>query len=193
MVCATRTHVQRPRLTWSVNRTMGPHPVNATCDRGPTFVLNAEYTTTGHVLQRSAQIPSFLDATLMWDPASGVGFECHITGYAANRTANGRAAEEGVGMGGTVPSAAAATASTASAPANNAGGFWTEALSNRTSQAILLSPSSLQLTASGSVSASQQHGQQREWPLFFALGYPTDPGTGRCKCFNVHGCTSVNV
>ncbi len=61
-------------LRWDVARTMGNRSVNATCDRGPTVVINAEYTTTGHVLNRSTQIPSFLDATLQWDPLSGVGF-----------------------------------------------------------------------------------------------------------------------
>ena len=148
---------------------MGPHALNATCDRGPTFVLNAEYTTTGHVLHTSAQIPSFLDPTLMWDPESGVGFECHISGYPANRTSTRNAR----GKGNHTPEV--------SDPNSNALGFWTEALTNRTSQAILLSPSSLQLTTSASITTTQhQHEQhtQREQPFFFALGYPTDPGTG---------------
>ena len=36
------------------------------CDRAPTVIFSAEYTTTGHVLKTSAQIPSFLDASLQW-------------------------------------------------------------------------------------------------------------------------------
>ena len=70
-------------------RSASHHRPAATCDRGPTLVLNAEYTTTGHVLHTSTQIPSFLDANLMWDPLSGTGFECHISGNAATTTALG--------------------------------------------------------------------------------------------------------
>eukprot|EP00040_Diaphanoeca_grandis_P036193 m.229955 g.229955 ORF g.229955 m.229955 type:complete len:865 (+) comp33566_c0_seq2:111-2705(+) len=132
-----------PGITWDVKRTMGPHDVNATCDRMATFVFNAEYTTTGHVLYTSAQIPSFLDATLEWDPLSGVGFECDISGNPVNP-------------------------STPSTPASP--GYWTEALSQRTNQSILLSPSSLQLTSSATRVGNK--------PLLFAVSYPTDPGTG---------------
>ena len=158
-------------LTWEVERTMGATAVNATCDRGPTIVINAEYTTTGHVLNRSTQIPSFLDATLAWDPLSGVGFECHISGYAVNNTRDRFDAHDWV-----------EGAPTAAAP-----GFWTEALSNRTAQNIHLSPSAMQLTTKATLATT---GGQTS-PLFFALSYPTDPGTGGGDTTMAFGLTTI--
>jgi hypothetical protein len=149
-------------LRWDVDRTMGKTTVNATCDRGPTLVINAEYTTTGHVLHTSAQVPSFLDPSLLWDPLSGVGFQCHISGQPVNRSTGG-----GGGGGGAV-----SVGPTAAAP-----GFWSEALSNRTTQTILLSPSLMQLATTATAEISSTGGEEPA-PLMMALSYPTDPGTG---------------
>ena len=202
-----------PSLHWGVVRTMGNHSVNATCDRGPTIVINAEYTTTGHVLNRSTQIPSFLDATLQWDPLSGVGFgtlrlsrshsaiprvapphseikltacperygmlcvsgpaECHISGYAAN---NSLAGDDSVAASGAAPATP-----TAAAP-----GFWTEALTNRTAQTVLLSPSSMELATDASATTNGV-----ESDLFFALSYPTTPGTGGGDTTMALGLTTI--
>lgn len=156
------------KLDWVVERTMGPEAVVATCDRGPTIVFDAEYTTTGHVLRTSAQVPSFLDADLQWDPGSGLGFQCHISGVPANPTTAG----EGV------------HAPTAAAP-----GFWTEAITNRTSQKILLSPSSMQLTATASIAAAGDGTASS--PLYFALSYPTTPGTGGSDTTMALGTTTI--
>ena len=157
-------------LRWDVERVV-KNATNATCDRGPTLVINAEYTSTGHVLHTSAQIPSFLDSTLQWDPLSGVGFQCHITGIPANRTVAVDVAE--------------AAPPPPPVPTENAPGFWTEALSNRTTQDILLSPSSVQLATSaritveeGDRASSSTRADGASFPVMLALAYPTDPGTG---------------
>ena len=169
-----------PAISWGVERTMGPRGVNASCDRGPTLVLNAEYTTTGHVLRTSTQIPSFLDANLMWDPLSGTGFECHISGYAANQTALAAAAAGSDSVPAAVPPTAAAP------------GFWSEALTARTSQNILLSPSSMALastaTAAGTTDGAVESSSP---PLYFALSYPTTPGTGGGDTTMALGLTTI--
>jgi hypothetical protein len=111
------------QLSWTVKRTLA-HAVNATCDRMPALIFNAEYTETGHVLKSSAQIPSFVDPGLEWDPASGRGFLCNIAGQPVTQTPDGSPA----------------------APS----GYWAEGVSSKCNQTIMLSPSMLALTSVGS-------------------------------------------
>eukprot|EP01051_Picozoa_sp_SAG22_P007699 SAG22_NODE_551_length_9178_cov_3.565371_1_plen_463_part_00 len=116
-----------PQLSWTVRRTMN-RALNVTCDRMPALIFNAEYTETGHVLQASAQIPSFVDPGLEWDPASGRGYVCDIAGQpTARRTADGTDPPPG-------------------APA----GYWAEGVSSKLNQTLMLSPSMLALTTVGS-------------------------------------------
>ena len=132
--------------------------VHVVCDRAPTLVFNAEYTTTGHVLKRSAQIPSFLDAGLKWDPESGTGFVCDVGGVPVHTSG-----------GSPQPSP----------------GKWTLAYTQRTTQEVALSPSSLAWASSSTlrtINPTHSHGMRAtaealESPLF-VLSYPTFPGTG---------------
>jgi hypothetical protein len=171
--------VEGPTLTWGVSRVM-LEDVVATCDRMPTLVFNAEYTTTGHVLHTSAQIPSFLDATLRWDPLSGVGFQCGIGGYPASNRDRGGGGWSGVsrlesGGGGR------AEGGSRGAPLPSPG-IWTEAVTNRTAQEIMLSPSSIKWKSRGtrasSTGSSIDSSSASASALMFALTYPTAPGTG---------------
>ena len=156
-----RLALDGPNLTWAVRRVVREN-VEATCDRMPTLVFNAEYTTTGHVLRTSAQVPSFLDATLRWDPLSGVGFQCDIGGYPANRTK------------------ARTNNNVASLKTSPSPGAWTEALTNTTTQRVLLSPSSLKFNSRGGLlrTGASAASAASTPPLMFALTYPTTPGTG---------------